>query len=232
MKKVAVLFNKFLVIFFSLGGVLLSMLTAQKDGYSGWSKRLMYFTGQSNLWLGFTQVFLVTALLSKREKYLEKLYFLRYIFTVAITVTGIVFCGLLGPNADESYRPWSLSSIMTHALSPAFAIVDFFVDKRKIRLSIKSVGSALIAPGLYTTIASVLCLLGVDFGRGEAFPYFFMNYFSPAGVFGFSKRMPYIIGSFYWIAMLVIIIVAVAVLYAYLSGIELKNPRKSVTGNA
>ena len=68
------------------------MLMAQKDGYSGWSKRLMYFTGQSNLWIGFTQVFLVTALLSKREKYLEKLYFLRYIFTVAITVTGIVFC--------------------------------------------------------------------------------------------------------------------------------------------
>ena len=75
-------------------------------------------------------------------------------------------------------------------------------------------------------------VLGVDFGRGEAFPYFFMNYFSPAGIFGFSKNMPYIIGSFYWIAMLVIIIVGLAVLYAYLSGIEVKNPQKSITEKA
>ncbi len=219
MRKSITLINKLCVVAFALGGVLLSMLTSSLDGYSHWTKRLLYFTCQSNLWIGFTQLFLIFSIIRGDEKKQGGLYFFRYVFTVSITITAIVFCGLLGPNADASYRPWSLSSIMTHALAPFFAIVDFFVDYREIRLSVKGIGLSILPPAIYTVIASILCVMGVDFGRGDAFPYFFMNYFSPAGIFGFSNQMPFIIGSFYWIAMLVLLIISFAALYAWLSGV-------------
>jgi len=59
----------------------------------------------------------------------------------------------------------------------------------------------------------VLCIMKVDFGRGEPFPYFFFNYYSPAGVFGTSDVMPYRIGSFYWIVFMFFLIIGVGALY-------------------
>ncbi len=229
MKRVTLLINKVLVVIFAFVGVAISMINARLDGYSSGATRLLYFTTLSNLWIGITDLILIVAISLKNEKNLNKLYFLRYIFTVSITVTGVFFCFILGPNADESYHPWSIASIMTHALSPAFAIIDFFVDRRKIKLSIKGVALSVLPSALYTLVASVLGTLGVDFGRGEAFPYFFMNYHSPAGLFGFSNEMPYLLGSFYWIAFLIALMIGLASFYALFSyGKE--KPRQQSNG--
>ena len=70
-----------------------------------------------------------------------------------------------------------------------------------------------VPPLLYSAFASVLCIMKVDFGRGEPFPYFFFNYYSPAGVFGTSDVMPYRIGSFYWIVFMFFVIIGVGALY-------------------
>ncbi len=220
-KKQAVSMSlKTLTVLSALLGVALSMRYAVTDGYSHWSKRLLYFTAQSNLWTGFT--FLALLIFSFRkhtnEKYKRSLYLLKYIFTVSITVTGVVYCGFLGPFSDPSYRPWSFSSILTHACTPVFAVADFFMDDYKIALGRKEILLCALPPLFYVLFAAVLFFLHTDFGRGVNYPYFFMNYTSPVGLFGFSKRLPFFMGTFYWLAILTALVLGIAALYAKLRG--------------
>ncbi len=209
-KKFCVLL-KVNVIICSLLGLSICLITARFDGYSHWSRRLLYFTSQSNIWIFFSTLLL---LLPIKEKVKENLYVTRYIFTVAITLTGIIFCFVLAPFADESYHAWSMSGILTHVVVPLLAIADFFVDEYKVYLTKKEIFACLIPGVIYTFLCTVLFFLKIDFGRGENFPYFFFNYLSPVGLFGFSSAFPYIIGSFYWIIMIILIILLVAFLYA------------------
>ncbi len=210
---------KILTIIFSIGGVILSLFNATIDGYAHWYNRTMYFTAQSNLWLGF--VFIAIILIDLffpnfNQIYYKKLYFFKYVFTVSISVTGIIFCALLAPFADDSYHVWSLSGILTHVLSPAFAVSDFFLDDYKITFNKKSIFYAIMPPLFYLVTVAVLHLLKVDFGRGETFPYFFLNFSSPAGLFGFSNQAPFFMGSFYWLIILLITVYLLALIYAKL----------------
>lgn len=209
-------FLKWLIVFSSLGGVALSLVFAARDGFSHWSRRLLYFTAQSNLWLGFTTlaILLLQGLKTESKKAVKVLYVMKYLFTVSITVTCLVFCGILAPFADESYTPWSIYNLLTHVVSPVAAIADFFMEKPVVRLKTSHALLAALPPFLYTVSVGILSGFHVDFGRGEPFPYFFMNYFSPVGLFGFSRKKPYVMGSFYWILALVLLVFGLAFFYA------------------
>jgi hypothetical protein len=74
----------------------------------------------------------------------------------------------------------------------------------------------LIPPLLYVIFSSILFFLNVDFGRGDPFPYFFLNYSSPAGFFGTSDEMPYAVGSFYWLIVLSLLVFGLGALYRFL----------------
>ena len=166
---------KYLTVCASLGGVLLSLMNARQDGYSHWGKRLLYFTAQSNIWLGFTFLFILLLPLKKKnaELWKERLYLLKYIFTVSITITGIVFCALLAPFSDDSYHPWEICNLLTHVFSPLFAIIDFFLDPYHIPLYKKQIFLTLLPPLAYFSLASILGAVHTDFGRGVSYPYFF-----------------------------------------------------------
>ena len=208
---------KCLTVATSLGGVAISLINARRDGYSHWSRRLLYFTAQSNLWIGFTFLaILLLPLIHKKRKNIwkKRLYLLKYVFTVSITMTGLVFCFLLAPFADESYHAWSVSGFLTHVFTPILAIADFFVDEYRIPLRGKHVLFTALPPILYFSTASVLEGFNTDFGRGVPYPYFFLNYRSPAGMFGFSKEFPFFIGTFYWMTLFGLIMLAIGAFYA------------------
>ena len=207
-RKNITFFLKIATVFSSLGGVILSLIFAKKDGYFHWGKRLLYFTAQSNLWICF--IFLALLLF---PKYNKQLYLSKYAFTVSITLTGLVFCSLLAPFSDESYHPWTLPNLLTHVFTPLFAIADFFLDKR-YPLSNKAVFVAILPPLFYFIEVLILEILHVDFGRGTEYPYFFFHYRSPAGIFGFSSTSPFFIGSFYWLFTLLIITLGLGFFYA------------------
>ena len=210
---------KTLTVLSAFVGVTLSMRYAIADGYSHWSKRLLYFTAQSNLWTGFTFLAVLSFSVRKHKKASTQrfLYLLKYIFTVSITVTGVFYCGFLGPFSDASYRPWSFSSILTHACTPLFAILDFFIDDYKIKLQRKEILYTALPPLFYTLFSALLFFLQTDFGRGVNYPYFFMNYRSPVGLFGFSKQLPFFMGTFYWLIILTAFVLGIAFLYAKLN---------------
>lgn len=212
-------FIKILVATFSLGGVTMGVFTAKRDGYSAWWRRTAYFTTQSNIWLGLLFLSLIIMPIINRsffEKHKRFLYVLKYAFTVSITMTALVFCCFLAPFADKTYHVWSIISLFTHVFSPTLAVADFFVDDYKLNFNKKLILFPLLPPLLYVIVSAILSVFNFDFGRGVNYPYFFMNHFSPAGVFGFSKQKPFFIGSFYWITFLAILTITIAFIYAKL----------------
>ena len=162
-------------------------------------------------------------MLRERARLKNFLYILKYVFTVSITLTGFIFCVVLAPGAaNDNYNAWSGSSIMTHVLVPVLTIVDFFLDPYRASLKKRHIFLTAVPPFIYSVFATVLVLMKVDFGRGDAFPYFFFNYYSPAGFFGFSDEMPYILGSFYWIIFMFLLIVGTGALYRRLYSFKKK----------
>ena len=197
-------FMKVAVAVSAFFGVFLSLLTATADGYTPPFTRLMYFTAQSNLWLGVLYVFLAVFSFSKTKSKgagMQRLYLFRFIAVVSISMTCLVFCALLAPfSYDATYRPWAIPNVWTHVITPALALVDFFTDRQSI-VHKRALWLCLIPFFVYFFIVSIMQFYQIDFGRGEPFPYFFVNYFSPAGLFGFSKTFPYLMGSIYWYAL-------------------------------
>jgi hypothetical protein len=205
---------KVAILLSALGGVVLSLFYAERDGYSHWSKRLLYFTGLSNVWIGICVLIILIAPFVKAlntDFGKDMLYVLRYIFTVSITVTGIVYCFILAPFATEGeFNPWTLSNVLTHVVAPVLNLADFFIDEYKLRLTKEHIVFTAIPPLMYFVFSSILNLLSVDFGRGEDYPYFFLNLKSPAGIFGFSDTPPFVIGSFYWILLFLFMVYSIA----------------------
>ena len=218
---------KIFAVLFSLTGITLALIYYEIDGYSHSWKRLMYFTMQSNIWLVCVYIIYLIAPKLKyfqSPKKMDVLYVVKYIFTVSITLTGIIFCSVLGPFAGEEFRAWSFSSISTHAVTPALAIIDFFIDDYEFKFKNTQVLLPLIPPFAYFVFAMVLGFFGVDFGRGDPFPYFFLNFKTPAGFFGIVNEPPLpTIGSFYWIMLCLIIVLGMSLLFAKFSHTAVKE---------
>lgn len=218
--KIKVLFNKYfsialniLIFVLSTTGFILSCVFAKKDGYYHWLTRLLYFTQQSNLWIGITSIILAIFLIKKStsEKSIRIISVFKFIFTVSITITGVIFCSFLAPFAD--FNVWNFASVLTHVVVPIISIIDFFTNKNIVKLDKKHIWFTLIPPLIYFVFTSILCLLRVDFGRGDPYPYFFMDYYSEIGLFGFVAEWPPQIGSFYWFIFLFGLVLALGLLY-------------------
>lgn len=216
MKKVSRII-KILTVAAAIIGMTLSFINAKADGYSHWSTRLLYFTNQSNMWIAASALGLLILDFSgakKTEKIYRLFYSLKFVFTVSISLTALIFFAVLAPGAaNESYRAFSPWSITVHAITPSLAIADFFIERDDVVFSRKEVLYSVIPPLYYLFFSIVLYLLDVDFGRGDNFPYFFMNFGSPAGIFGSSGEFPYIIGSFYWMVFILLLVLGMSWLY-------------------
>lgn len=211
---------RLLIIFSSVIGVLLCLINAKYDGYSHWTKRLLYFTSQSNLWVIIIYILSLSPLAKNNRK---SVFFAKYIFTVCISLTALMFCCFLGPFADKSYHAWSISGILTHVITPALVILEFIIESQKFLINKKAVLYILIPPLIYLIMTSFLFFINLDFGRGDNFPYFFLNYFSPAKLLGFSNNLPYFMGTGYWLILLLLIIFSLGFLLQKINNKILKN---------
>lgn len=220
---------KLLTVLLSSTGMTLAFVFAVRDGYTHPLYRLLYFTNLSNIWITLSclSLMLLPIFRDRRKQItVSRLYTLKYIFTVSISITGIVFCCFLAPFA-KGYEPWTISNVLTHVAVPILAALDLVVDPAQPPLKKRDPLLALIPLVLYLAAASVLIILKVDFGRGDPFPYFFLNYHSPAGVFGFSDEPPYIIGSFYWIVLFLFTVLGVAKLLARATAKSAKDAHRA-----
>lgn len=201
---------------------------AMSGGFMGGKTLLLYFTNQSNIWIGAVAlILLIVQLVSlKKGKYVlnKTLALIQEIFTVSITLTGVIYCFVLVPAflaAGGGFNPFSPTQMLLHVVTPILAIVDFVCFTRGVEFKKRESLLSTIPPFYYLFFSMIGYFKGWNFGGGVNYPYFFLNYGSPAGVFGFSKEMPYFMGSFYWIVFIVLLVTAFSLIY-----IKIANKKK------
>lgn len=223
--KVVSLILKVLVIVSAVSGVALSA-AAGSAAFMGGTRVFMYFTVQSNILIAL--VCLIGAFLMGRDTVPHAWYVVKLVATVSITLTGVVFCFVLAPTLGD--KAWNLQNILTHVAVPVLSVIDFFVTGVYSRLRIRDTFFVVIPPVLYAVYAGIGFLNGWDFGAGNNYPYFFLNWGSPAGAFGFIRDEPYI-GTGWWIIGLLIFLILIALLYLGILSLLKKAGKKGGKNN-
>ena len=229
MKKAYIsLITKILIIACAVLGLIVNLINAEADGYSSAASRLLYFTNLSNIFVLVIAIlflfFEIKNLAGSTDFRGEKLYLTKFVSVVSITLTGVIFCAVLAPGASNAdYNAWTFGSILVHVAVPVLAIFDFFVDGGDFVFKKKHNLLPLAPPLCYFAFCVIMYLLNVDFGRGDNFPYFFLNFASPAGIFGFSEEFPYRIGTFYWVVFISALVYLSSLFYSFLHNFKTKK---------
>lgn len=182
---------------------------AGRDSFMGGKSVFMYFTIQSNICLAVIcaaefAFILRSAVLS------DFWYLVKFTGTVSITLTGIVFCFVLAPTMKAD--AWNVQNILTHVVVPVVCVADFFVIAAESQLKKRHVFFVIIPPVVYAIYAGIGFACNWQFAENINYPYFFLNWGSPAGAFGFSSQLPFM-GCVWWILTLLLFLIGVGLTY-------------------
>ncbi|HAM64003.1 MAG: hypothetical protein A2Y20_06175 [Firmicutes bacterium GWF2_51_9] len=117
------------VVLSSIGAIFFQMF---EPNYKGLLPILKAFTIQSNLWIGITcLVFLILILKWKDESKIPQwLYHVKFMFTVDILLTYLVFAVLLSPLMSLRFLT-STANFFQHNLTSILALLDFLITDPK-----------------------------------------------------------------------------------------------------
>jgi len=193
-------------------------------------KSFTFFTTLSNVALDIVlAVFIVldVILLTKEKDYKSNgLYILKFLMTLSITLTCLVYMIILGPTSENgligAYLNKYAGSLGVHLIGPVFAIADFLMfDKGFSAKKIYAI-YAVIPPLCYVAFVYILAALGVRWYDTMTAPYNFLNYAAPTGWFGWdlskmgSESLG--IGVVYMIVVLLLIFIGIGLLYLAING--------------
>lgn len=218
-KKISYLL-KIIVFISAVAGTILSYLGSQ-DSFMGGSRVFMFFTTQSNIAMAI--ISLIGLCYMIRARAVGQVWqVVKFVGTVAITLTGVVFCFVLAPTLGDD--AWNIQNILTHVVVPVFSVVDFFVVSTAFDIKKKSVFYVIIPPILYAIYAGIGYANNWQFVEGYNYPYFFLNWGSNAGAFGFTNELPFM-GTAWWILALFIFLIIVGYIYLVIADL-LRNREK------
>jgi len=199
---------KIAVIASAIAGSVLSAFAGRYVFMSG-TRIFMYFTIQSNIALAIICAVGFVLLILNRP--ISKVwYVIKFAGTVSITLTGVVFAVMLAPTLGA--KAWNIQNVLTHVCVPLLSVIDFFLTCSGTGLKKKNVFYVLIPPLMYAIYAGIGYVCGWEFSPGTNYPYFFLNWGSPAGAFGFTDRLPFL-GCAWWILILCIFLILVGLVY-------------------
>lgn len=206
--KVVSIVLKIIVVAAAVLGVILSA-QATKHTFMGGGRVFMFFTIQSNIAIAVISAIGAVLLLSDRK--IGRAWFaIKFVGTVSITLTGAVFAFVLAPTLGKF--AWNVQNTLTHAVVPVAAVIDFFVTGVYGDLRKRSIFLVTLPPLAYAIYAGIGFAAGWQFAEGMNYPYFFLNWGSPAGAFGFTKEPPFM-GCAWWILALLALLLAVGYVY-------------------
>ena len=81
----------------------------------------------------------------------------------------------------------------------------------------RSVLLVTLPPLAYVIYAGIAYIRGWEFLKGVRYPYFFLNWGSPAGAFGFTRELPFM-GCAWWILALLLLLLGVGRVYLVILG--------------
>lgn len=188
-----------------------------------------YFTNLSNIFLDLVLLvfiyFDIDFLLSKgkRERRNNFAYITKYVATISITLTFLIYLTLLAPtNANGflyAYFTNGAGSLCVHMVGPVLAIIDFLLFDYGFVSSKKHALFATIPPLVYVLFVVILSNFGVRWGTKYA-PYNFINFGASTGWFGFDLSLlgseTLGIGVFYMIVVLFIIFSGIGLFFLWL----------------
>ncbi len=187
--------------------------TSSAGTFMGGSRVFMFFTIQSNI--AIAVLCLAGGILLLRNKKVGSVWLtVKLAGTVSITLTGVVFAVMLAPILGN--RAWNVQNTLTHVVVPIAAVADFFTVAAGSRIKRKNVLYVIVPPLCYVIYAGIGYIRGWEFIKGQNYPYFFLNWGSPAGVFGFSKGLPYL-GVGWWLLILLLFLIGIGWCYAALA---------------
>ena len=191
-------------------GILGIIFTALSSAFMGGGSVFFFFTVQSNIFIiAMALIFLaneVIQLINKKSFVNQTLLFIKYVATVAITVTFLVFFAMLAPLMGVDYL-LSFNNFSLHAIVPILAIVDFILFDTDIHLTYSNSLIATIAPISYVIFVYVGAIFRLQYGENLYYPYFFLD-FEKNG-FLFEKGF----GILPWIIILLVGICGLGCLY-------------------
>lgn len=224
---------KFLIFLFAAVGILLCVLPA--GGFISGSKIFFkFFTAQSVALMGLSSFFLAIkqtkAFKAGRYELAHTDEIFHLVLTVSVTLAAMIFCFLLLP-AFLSENPGSAKMLLTppqiilQILVPVLSVFDFLVFTRPTTytFSKKDILWSVIPPLYYLGFSRVGYVLNWNFGSGKNYPYFFLNYASPVGFFGFTGNPPYYMGVFWWLLAILAFVVLISLLYTAIVNIAVKK---------
>lgn len=199
---------KTVVILSAVIGTFLSW-HAGRNSFMGGRTVFMFFTIQSNIALA---IICLTGLVKmlKNKPFSDLWYIIKFVGTVSITLTGAVFCFVLAPTMQHD--AWNIQNILTHVVVPVAGILDFFVTGISSNIKKRNDLWVIVPPILYAIYAGIGYVQNWQFAEGYNYPYFFLNWGSPAGAFGFTDELPYM-GCAWWILALFCALLIVGMLY-------------------
>ncbi len=223
--RIASLILKAAVFVSAAVGVFLSSY-ATKDTFMGGGRVFMFFTIQSNIAIALICLIGAVPLIS-RHKAGEAWFTVKFVGTVSITLTGAVFTFILAPTLGQ--YAWNVQNVLTHVAVPVLSVADFFVTGRYGIIRKRNVFYVTLPPLAYAIYAGVGYVSGWEFAEGINYPYFFLNWGSPAGAFGFSDKLPFM-GCVWWILALLVLLLAAGYGYLFiLDGVRKSGKRAGKT---
>ena len=216
--KILSVLLKLIVILCAAVGIYRSAM-AGRGSFMGGSRVFMFLTIQSNI-----AVALICAvglwLLFRHTPPKTIWYILQFVGTVSITLTGVVFAFVLAPTLGS--HAWNLQNVLTHVVVSVAAVADFFVTGVYGTLQKRHVPLITLPPLAYAIYAGIGYLAGWEFLQGVRYPYFFLNWGSPAGAFGFTSGLPFM-GTVWWILAILVFLLGIG--YGYLAILDLLKKR-------
>lgn len=192
-------------------GILGIVFTALSSAFMGGASVFFFFTVQSNIFIiAMAIIFLVNevvVLLKKKSFINQTLLHIKYVATVAITITFLVFFTMLAPLMGIDYL-LSFNNFSLHAIVPILAIVDFFLFDKDIQLTYKSSLLAAIPPICYVAFVYIGSIFKIQYAKDLYYPYFFLNI--DTNGFFFEKGT---MGVIPWIIILLGAIIGLGCLY-------------------
>ena len=205
---------KIVVFVSAVLGTILSAISG-RTAFMGGGSVFMYFTIQSNIALAVICA-VGFVLLFRGKSIPDRWYTVKFVGTVAITLTGAVFCFVLAPTMANA--AWTPANILTHVVVPLCSIADFFVTGVYGEIPKIKTLWVTVPPLVYAVYAGIGYALGWEFAPGVHYPYFFLNWGSPAGALGFSKELPFM-GCVWWILALLALLLLCGALYLRILGL-------------
>ena len=201
-------------------GILGIIFTAQSSAFMGGGSVFFFFTVQSNIFIiVMSLLFLVNdvmLLINKKSFVNQTLLLIKYVATVAITITFIVFFTMLAPLMGVDYL-LSFNNFSLHAIVPILAIIDFILFDTDINLTYKNSLLATIAPISYVVFVYIGAIFKLRYGENLYYPYFFLD-FEKNGFF-FEKGF----GIIPWIIILLAGICGLGFLYCLIIKLRQKS---------